>query len=136
MDGGIKQYKVNILERSNISNNGSEVLGLLSKRGLSGMSSGSSIHRPKSGMDAPAEDDQSSPENIPVSPLAHLATKALSSHTRKEVFESTTEEANDNIQHQPRASGFEIPSIQEADSTERRSSDDDRFLSMLQESHE
>ncbi|KAG7359813.1 mechanosensitive ion channel [Nitzschia inconspicua] len=126
VDGGINKYKANILERKNIRNESKIIAGVLPAdmaRQLSGESSG-----------------VSNSEMVHASPLAALATRNLAhrkSQGRSELREKEAAECSEKVTgriedasalNESAAPAANAPAV-------GRSSDNDRFLSMLQDSH-
>ncbi|KAG7353641.1 hypothetical protein IV203_002996 [Nitzschia inconspicua] len=126
VDGGIKKYKANILERKNIRNDSKIIAGVLPAdmaRQLSGESSG-----------------VSSSEMIHPSPLAALATRNLAqrkSQGSSELKEKEAAECSEKVAGRiGDASALNESATPAANAPAvGRSSDNDRFLSMLQDFH-
>lgn len=124
VNGGIKKYKTKILERSNIRNDSEIIAGILPSdvvRQLSGQSfdSGSEI--------------------VSTSPLADLATQKLPTKTEEEESANPEDEKSAAAAAAEETVRFQDAMLQgesvDLDSgATKRSSTDDRFLSMLHES--
>jgi hypothetical protein len=118
VDGGIKNYKTKILERSNIKNDSENVAGMLSREMVH--------HFPCGGVGSEGSE-------FPGGSLADNAPRSISTKDRTEAkFHGET--TADKVDDERKLNEAEAPVAVPAAAS--RSSVDNRFLSMLQESHD
>ena len=131
IDGGVQQYKGRILQRSNISNDNEVLAGVMSKGTLHNLSSGS--------IPNPEHLRRPSREGDMVSPIGELAQQTIFADAKDD------DSLEDHLEAMLSAKDTGVDAAQTGDDDDetserqqaeaKRSSSDDRFLSMLKESH-